>query len=243
MSATAVLKRARTTVTGGVAAGVLVGSLALPLTVSTGTAAATAPLAAAASSSHPYLDLGSTGPTVTWLQRKLHVYPHSGYFWTLTRAAVKEFQSQQDLPRTGHVGRATWGALDATFGPRHHHRRQAHGFYRGVMRTARHLQGVPYVYGGTSPRGFDCSGYTRYVFARHGVSLPRVASDQYAATRHISRSQAHRGDLVAFPGSGGIYHIGIYAGHNHIWHSPYTGSYVHRERIWTSNVLFGRVRH
>lgn len=115
---------------------------------------------------------------------------------------------------------------------------------RLVLAVAARYRGVRYVAGGTSPRsGFDCSGYTRYVFAQLGIWLPRVSRQQYASMQHISRSQAVPGDLVFFhTGSGWIYHVAIYAGSNSVWHSPYPGRRVSRERIWTSAVYFGRVR-
>jgi cell wall-associated NlpC family hydrolase len=115
---------------------------------------------------------------------------------------------------------------------------------KAVVQTGARFQGVPYVAGGTSPSvGFDCSGYTRYVYSRLGISIPRVSRDQYAAAIKISRSQAVKGDLVFFYSSSGrIYHVAIYAGNGYIWHSPYPGKRVMLERIWTSSWKVGRVR-
>jgi cell wall-associated NlpC family hydrolase len=115
---------------------------------------------------------------------------------------------------------------------------------RMVIVIAARYRGVRYVAGGTSPRtGFDCSGYTRYVYSRLGISIPRVSRAQYASMIHISRAQAVPGDLVFFhSASGRVYHAAIYAGANSVWHSPYPGQRVHRERIWTSMVYFARVR-
>ena len=115
---------------------------------------------------------------------------------------------------------------------------------RLVIRTAMRYRGVPYRAGGTSPRsGFDCSGYTRYVFSQLGIGIPRVSAQQYASMTHISRSQAVPGDLVFFhTGSGHVYHAAIYAGGNAVWHSPFPGRRVTYERIWTSLVYFARVR-
>jgi cell wall-associated NlpC family hydrolase len=115
---------------------------------------------------------------------------------------------------------------------------------RLVLAVAARYRGVPYRAGGTSPRtGFDCSGYTRYVFSRLGISIPRVSRQQYASMTHITRAQAVPGDLVFFhSGSGRVYHAAIYAGANTVWHSPYPGRRVMRERIWTSMVYFARVR-
>jgi cell wall-associated NlpC family hydrolase len=115
---------------------------------------------------------------------------------------------------------------------------------RLVLAVAARYRGVPYRAGGTSPRtGFDCSGYTRYVFSRLGISIPRVSRQQYASMTHITRAQAVPGDLVFFHSrSGRVYHAAIYAGANTVWHSPFPGRRVMRERIWTSMVYFARVR-
>ena len=78
-----------------------------------------------------------------------------------------------------------------------------------ILATARSGIGTPYVYGGTSPSGWDCSGFVQWVYAQHGVSLPRGADAQAASGTTIPRSEARPGDLVWKPG-----HIGIYAGGN-----------------------------
>jgi cell wall-associated NlpC family hydrolase len=83
--------------------------------------------------------------------------------------------------------------------------------------------GVPYVWGGASPSGFDCSGLVMYVYAQLGISLPHYTVAQWAATSHISLSQALPGDLVFFDGLG---HVGIYLGNNQFVHAPHTGTVV-----------------
>ncbi len=115
---------------------------------------------------------------------------------------------------------------------------------RAVISVAQRLRGIRYVAGGTSPRsGFDCSGFTKYVFSRLGIAIPRVSRDQARWSHRISRSQAVPGDLVFFHSSSGrVYHVSIYAGGNRIWHSPYPGKRVMLERIWSSSISFGRVR-
>lgn len=111
-----------------------------------------------------------------------------------------------------------------------------------VMSIGNSLKGTPYRYGGTTPRGFDCSGFTSYVFRKVGVSLPHSSSAQRSKARRISRSQARAGDLVFFHSGGGrVYHVGIYAGGGRILHSPRSGERVKTVGIWSSRVSFGRV--
>ena len=110
-----------------------------------------------------------------------------------------------------------------------------------VIDTANNFKGVRYVRGGTSPKGFDCSGYTQYVFGELGISLPRVAGSQYKWADKVSASKAQVGDLVFFHSGGGVYHVGIYAGKGMIWHAPYPGKSVEKKRIWSKNVTYGTV--
>ncbi|AFM41178.1 cell wall-associated hydrolase, invasion-associated protein [Desulfosporosinus acidiphilus SJ4] len=85
-----------------------------------------------------------------------------------------------------------------------------------IIATGKNYIGVKYVYGGTSPSGFDCSGYVQYVFAQHGISLPRVSRDQYHAGSPVAYSQLEPGDLVFFSlaHDGIVDHEGIYIGNN-----------------------------
>jgi len=93
----------------------------------------------------------------------------------------------------------------------------------GVVAIAMRYLGVPYVWGGASPAGFDCSGFTMYVYAQVGVSLPHNAAAQYGYGTPVSRSQLAPGDLVFFDGLG---HEGIYIGGNQFIHAPHTGDVV-----------------
>lgn len=81
-----------------------------------------------------------------------------------------------------------------------------------LLGIAHSLSGVRYQYGGTTLSGFDCSGFTSYVFRQAGRSIPRTAAGQYSATSRVSRAQAQPGDLVFFNQRGGIDHVGIYLG-------------------------------
>lgn len=82
----------------------------------------------------------------------------------------------------------------------------------GVLGAAYGVSGTPYLYGGTTIAGFDCSGFTQYAFSAVGISLPRTASAQYSATRRISQAEAQPGDLVFFNQTGSIDHVAIYLG-------------------------------
>ena len=97
--------------------------------------------------------------------------------------------------------------------------------YSSVVGIAEQYLGVPYVFGGESPSGFDCSGLVAYAYAQVGVSLPHytVAQYNYADSVSVSRSQLAPGDLVFFAGLG---HVGIYVGGGQFIHAPHTGSVV-----------------
>jgi peptidoglycan DL-endopeptidase CwlO len=110
-----------------------------------------------------------------------------------------------------------------------------------VLAVAARYVGTPYVYGGSTPRGFDCSGFTSYVYRQLGISLPRTANQQMQATRRVSRSQARAGDLVFFVSANRAYHVGIYAGNGKMYDSPRSGKRVSKRAIWDAAVVFGRV--
>jgi cell wall-associated NlpC family hydrolase len=95
-----------------------------------------------------------------------------------------------------------------------------------VLRVARRQLGVPYVYGGASRGGFDCSGLTLYVFRSLGRSLPHGATDQARRGKSVSLRHLQLGDLVFYGGSGYYHHVAIYAGHGRIIHAPHSGAVV-----------------
>ncbi|MFC8733867.1 C40 family peptidase [Luteimicrobium sp. NPDC057192] len=105
-----------------------------------------------------------------------------------------------------------------------------------IIAIASRYVGVPYVYGGTTPSGFDCSGFTSYVYAQIGISLPRTSSAQHYAGTIISRAEAKPGDLIWTPG-----HVAIYAGGNTIIDAPRPGKTIQFRAMWQTNPTFIRV--
>jgi cell wall-associated NlpC family hydrolase len=95
--------------------------------------------------------------------------------------------------------------------------------YGGVVGIAMRYLGVPYVWGGASPSGFDCSGLVMYVYAQMGVSLPHYTGAQWNVGVPVSRSDLEPGDLVFFDGLG---HVGIYIGGGQFIHAPHSGTVV-----------------
>lgn len=106
----------------------------------------------------------------------------------------------------------------------------------GVIGIAASLAGIYYIYGGTTTAGFDCSGYTSYVFRQIGISLPRTAEQQRQFATPVSNPQV--GDLVFFGAP--AYHVGIYAGNGKMWDSPHSGMAVSLRSIY-SGATYGRV--
>lgn len=109
-----------------------------------------------------------------------------------------------------------------------------------VVRYAKKFLGVPYVWGGTSPRGFDCSGLVQYVLRANGKTMPRVSYQQARVGRRAKLSALRPGDLIAWDHGGrtGADHIAIYIGGGRIIEAPHTGARVRirklrkRERYW-----------
>ena len=95
-----------------------------------------------------------------------------------------------------------------------------------IVTYSKQFTGVPYVSGGSSPSGFDCSGFTSYVYRHFGVSLPRTASGQATVGVTVSKNELLPGDLVFFNTYGGISHVGIYVGGGDFIHATVPGDVV-----------------
>ena len=211
-----------------VISGAMVASLALPATAApvTTNVKAAAPIAQAAAVAIPvaaqaplapetFGNIGFTGvvkpkPVVPKIsQRTIATVSRS-----MTRSAISTpSTSTQKAPATSQAPAAS-----------------------GVLGIAASLAGIYYIYGGTTTAGFDCSGYTQYVFGKAGISLPRTAEDQRQAVTAVSNPQP--GDLVFFGSP--AYHVGIYAGNGTMWDSPHTGAAIAKRAIWSSTATFGR---
>lgn len=192
----------------------------------------------------PTLSKNSKGRDVLILQQQLQMlgYPITeldGEFGDETERAVEDFQRDQELTVTGVVNNATWRALKKAkpgnkkssnskpvekiedtklvpFGKVLIDGKQA----EALIATAKKYLGVPYVFGGTTPSGFDCSGFLQYVFKQNGLSIPRLADEQYKLGKSVKMSELRAGDLVFFttyePGAS---HCGIYIGDGQFMHA------------------------
>jgi cell wall-associated NlpC family hydrolase len=114
-----------------------------------------------------------------------------------------------------------------------------------LVDTAMALRGVPYRSGGADPSGFDCSGFTQYVFARHGLTLPREVRDQFRVGRAVDRREVQRGDLLFFATtSSGPSHVALALDRRTFVHAPSSTGVVRVERLdvryWADRFLGAR---
>jgi cell wall-associated NlpC family hydrolase len=143
-------------------------------------------------------------------------------------AAQQQASRQATLAPTLPVSPSDGGSLPVAPPPTH----------GGVVGIAMQYLGTPYVWGGASPGGFDCSGFVMYVFSQMGVSLPHSSYAQYGYGSPVSLGQLEPGDLVFFDGLG---HVGIYVGGGSFIHAPHTGDVVKISSIsgWYASTFVG----
>ena len=104
-----------------------------------------------------------------------------------------------------------------------------------IVATALALRGRPYLKGGSTPTGFDCSGFTQYVFGRHGVALPREVREQFERGAPVTTGRVAPGDLLFFSTiAPGASHVGIAIGRGEFVHAPSSTGVVRVERLETS---------
>ncbi|MDQ0207002.1 C40 family peptidase [Alkalicoccobacillus murimartini] len=182
------------------------------------------------SASSSVLRVGSRGAAVTELQSQLRsvgVFNQNptGYYGNDTRDAVRKFQSANGLSADGIAGPKTFAKLGqgSTYKPDTQTKNETVNNNSGatvtnlIAEASKHV-GVPYVWGGATPAGFDCSGFIQYVFKQQGISVPRTAASQYSAGSNVSSLQV--GDVVFFETyKSGPSHNGIYIGNNQFIHS------------------------
>lgn len=132
-----------------------------------------------------------------------------------TNEAIKKFQKEHGLKKSGKLDTKTynkisWEAFKMEGIP------DVRG--KDIVKTAAKYKGVPYKFGGTTPKGFDCSAYVQYVFGRHDAKLPRTADAQVLDGIFVLKSKLKPGDLVFFSTyASGASHVGIYAGIGKFW--------------------------
>ena len=109
-----------------------------------------------------------------------------------------------------------------------------------LIETAKSFIGTPYLYGGATPAGFDCSGFTMNFYKQLGIDLPHNAAAQISCGNSVSSDQLKPGDLVFF--GSGISHVGIYVGDGKFIHSPRTGEYVRIDSLNSRSNYAGACR-
>jgi cell wall-associated NlpC family hydrolase len=145
------------------------------------------------------------------------------------------------IPATALIGTGTADAATA----------KATTFDQAAAGVAKKQVGVRYLYGGTTPAGFDCSGLTQYVYRHTGGGKPinRTAEDQYLQFRRIPKSAARPGDLVFFHDTSSpssyVYHVGVYEGGNNMVAATTSGGTVELQSFtWAGDtVTFGTITH
>jgi hypothetical protein len=160
---------------------------------------------------------GDLGQDVSAIQERLVALGYSlpsvdGDFGPATKQAVVLFQKDRGLPTDGVVGADTYRAILGREMPVSRDGGST-ATVRRIIQTAMRYMGVPYVFGGNTPSGFDCSGFVKFVYARCGMDLPRMADEQFEVGVPVPANLLQAGDMVFFSTyDDGASHAGIYVG-------------------------------
>ena len=170
---------------------------------------------------------------------KAAVAREEAYFNNLKASIRKEIQAQQAAAAAAAAAQAAQNGAGGGTPPTNLPNPPTSTLGGQAVAIAERYLGVPYVWGGASPSGFDCSGLTMYVYSQLGVSLPHNAAAQYGMLPHVSESDLEPGDLVFFDGLG---HVGIYIGGGEMIHAPHTGTVVQISSLSGGGSYYGAAR-
>lgn len=168
---------------------------------------------------------GDVGKDITAIQVKLKEQGYyknkiDGRFTAEVTKSVKSFQNVKKLKTTGIVDEKTYTELIGKPLLWKNEPLSGNGQGRKITDLAAKFIGVPYKWGGVTPKGFDCSGFTWYVFDQNSIHLPRTADVQYKAGKPVARGNLQKGDLVFFSTyEAGASHVGIYTENGNFIHS------------------------
>jgi cell wall-associated NlpC family hydrolase len=237
-------------------------SLGLALTTFATLAASTAGMAAAHAAPIPVkapAGLSASDVTTSSFQLKWNPETGPGYHVLVDNSAGKQVQSlvtSSDEETVSHLqagnkyeARVQVNSPGAPYAQLSVSTAHQETFNQEAAAYVKTLEGIPYVYGGTTLRGFDCSGLTQYVYHHFGVNIQRTANNQFLEFRSETQAQAEPGDIVFFHDTSNltsyVYHVGIYEGGENMVAAPETGQNVQEQSFaWGGDtVSFGTISH
>ncbi|MDD2446524.1 MAG: NlpC/P60 family protein [Tissierellia bacterium] len=184
------------------------------------------------------LNLKDSGQDVERLQEALKAIGYldidecTDYFGEQTKTALMSFQEDNELAPDGLAGLRSIEAINQVLTgrgialPEVSRGSDIGGLVADIISTGKKYLGVRYTFGGTSPKGFDCSGFTSYVYKQNGISIPRATTGQATAGTKVAKSDLQPGDLIIFSNTykAGPSHAGIYIGEGQFIHASSVGS-------------------
>jgi len=174
------------------------------------------------------------GEAVSQLQKDLKALGFmdiepTGYFGEITKAAVMEFQAKTGLEQDGIAGKLTLGKIESLLKREKTAYKSSGRSGADIIDYAKKFLGTKYVWGGSTPKGFDCSGFVKYVYKKFGITLSRNSRSQASNGTYVKKANLKPGDLVFFDTDGGknrINHVGIYIGSGKFIHASSSHSKV-----------------